>query len=695
MSRHARWAAFLAALVVCVGVLGWLRFRTPKIGRHSYRIGWMISPPFQVRGADGRPAGLSVDLVNEAARRRGITLQWLFWPDSSESALETKQVDLWPLITITPERLKSFHITEPYLQHEHCLLVRDDSAYQTVEDLAAGTVGITNVSIDLVHLRSILPHAIPVSYPDFGAAVEATCNGRNEAVFADRYTAIAGLLEIPECGDHTLRWIAVPQVRSQLGVGSTFEARAVADAIREEIGAMGREGRLAAIFGRWGFMAGQDVESVEALVNARRRETRLITATGLFAFLFGLTCWQTLRLMRERNRTRRVEAALHESQFRSMQAQKMESIGRLAGGIAHDFNNLLTVINGYADIVFKKLADTHPLRPSIDEIRQAGKQAAELTQQLLVFSRKNVIQPRPLSLNTLLQESENMFRRLLGEEIEFVTLLSAEPGMVMADRSQLQQVLMNLVINARDAMPNGGRLVIETAVESHEQNGGRPRDAADGPTILLTVSDTGSGMDEETKEHIFEPFFTTKGPGRGTGLGLATVYGIVQQSGGWISVQSERGRGSSFQIHLPCITGSAVEDPSADSAEPPRLGSETILVVEDQTEVRTFAVNALSAHGYRVLDASDGAQALELSGRHSGMIDLLLTDVVMPGMNGRELADRLKADRPNLSVLFTSGYTEDVIVKRGVMDSNIAFLPKPYTAGDLVARIREILHRDG
>src|SRR5215831_10259887 len=247
MSRNLRWAALLIPLLLCVGVLGWLRLRPAKISRQVYRIGWMISPPFQVRGAGGKPAGLSVDLINEAARRRGIDLQWHFWPGSSESALVEKQVDLWPLITITPERLKIFHITEPYLQHEHCLLVRGDSSYQKIEDLTTATVGIANASIDTVHLHSILPNARPFVHPVLRVAVEAVCSGRNDAVFADKYTAISAMLESPACGAHTLRWIGVPQIRSQLGVGSTFEARGAADAIREEISAMATEGRLAAI----------------------------------------------------------------------------------------------------------------------------------------------------------------------------------------------------------------------------------------------------------------------------------------------------------------------------------------------------------------------------------------------------------------------------------------------------------------
>jgi signal transduction histidine kinase len=655
----------------------------------------MISPPFQVRGEDGKAAGLSVDLVNEAARRRGIALQWVFWPESSESALDSKSVDLWSLITITPDRLKKFYISEPYLMHEHCLLVRNESRYRKTEDLAASTIGIANAAIDTLHLHSVLPSAKPFTRPLVRNVIEAVCAGRADAAFMDKYTAISALLEMQECGGSKLRWIGVPQVRSHLGVGSTFEARAAADALREEIGVMSQEGRLTTIFGQFGFMSGQGVESVEALLSARRRETRLIGATALFAFLFSLTCWQTVRLIRERNRTRQTQADLRESQERYLQAQKLEGIGRLAGGVAHDFNNLLTVINGYSDTVLGKLDVSDPLRPSIHEIRQAGERAAELTQQLLAFGRKQLTRPRPVNVNSVVQACENMFRRLLGEDIELTTRLSPALGLVLADRGQLQQVLLNLVVNAREAMPDGGRLAIETAAVQIDSQyaAGRPEVTFLGPAAVLKVSDTGHGMDEETKQHIFEPFFTTKGLAKGTGLGLATVYGIVKQSQGWIQVQSEIAKGTSFEVYLPQteVDDAADENRSSGGAIP--RGSETVLVVEDQAEVRAFAVSALTAHGYHVIDAADGMQALTLSESYVGPIHVLLTDVVLPGMNGRELADQIKSIRPEVAVVYTSGYTDDAIAHRGVLDVGAAFIPKPYTTDAVAAKVREALKR--
>jgi signal transduction histidine kinase/CheY-like chemotaxis protein len=672
----------LSGLVAAGAVVSWFYLRPPDFSGRTYRIGWMLSPPFQIRGEDGKASGISVDLVNQAARRRGIALEWVFWNESSESALVTKSVDLWPLITITPDRLKVLHISEPYLQHQHCLLVRDDSPYTSVEQFAKAKIGMANVSIDARNLRKVLPLASPVPHKTMSAVINDVCRRISDAAFMDRYTAIAALLSQTGCEGHALRWIPVPQIRSQLGVGSTFEAKDAADAIRAEIGDMAQEGKLAAVFGQWGFMSGEDVASVENLLDARRREARLVTIALVFALMFLLACWQTLRLFREKARSIGTQKALRESQERYLQAQKMESIGRLAGGVAHDFNNLLTVINGYSELVFDQLEERDPMRPQVDEIRRAGTHAAELTQQLLTFSRKQVSRPRKLNLNTVVGEAEKMLRRLLGEDVKLITTLDPALGLIMADPGHVHQMIMNLTVNARDAMPDGGMLVIETA---NEQSGA-------GPAVLLSVSDTGSGMDEETRKNIFEPFFTTKGT-KGTGLGLATVYGIVQQSQGRIEVSSELGKGSTFRISLPRVEG---EDQTSTptSSTPVRLcGTETVLVVEDQEEVRGFAVQSLSERGYCVLQAADGSQALAEAERHSGRIDVLLTDVVLPGMNGRQMAERLQTVRPGIKVIYTSGYARDLIADRGVLHDDVDYIPKPYTADQIAARVREAIDK--
>ena len=686
-------AIVLAGLLAAGAAIGRFYLRAPDFGHRIYRIGWFASPPFAVRGADGAPIGIAIDLVNQAARRRGIALQWILWKQSSEAALISKSVDLWPLITVTPARLKVLHISEPYLQNEHCLLVRDDKPYTRVEELATAKIGMANVAIDSVNLRKVLPSASPLPRTRIEDVVEDVCRGNSDGAFMDRFTAIAALLQQIDCSGHKLRWIPVPQVRSNLGVGSTFEFHTVADAIRQEIGVLAEEGKLARIFEQWGYMSGQDLASVESLLNARRREVRLISVTLIFALLLVLACWQTLRLTRERNRTRQTEAALLESQERYMQAQKLEGIGRLAGGVAHDFNNLLTVINGYSDLVYHQLPEPDPKRSQVDQIRKAGVRAAELTQQLLAFGRKQVGRPRPLNLNSVVEESEKMLRRLLCEDVELITRLDPSLGLVTADPVHVHQVLMNLVVNARDAMPNGGTLVIETANEPIDtRQASAQSEIRPGPAVRLSVSDTGMGMDEETRKNIFEPFYTTKG-NKGNGLGLATVYGIVRQNQGWIDVSSDVGKGSRFRIYLPRIEGTDEPAPAAPSVAVQLSGSETVLVVEDQEEVRSFVVKALASHGYRVLQAAEGNQALTLAERHSGAIDVLLTDVVLPGMNGRELADRFRIGRPGTKVIYTSGYTQDLIAHRGVLYDDISYIPKPYTADQIAAKVREAMRK--
>ncbi|MBI3098598.1 MAG: response regulator [Planctomycetes bacterium] len=374
------------------------------------------------------------------------------------------------------------------------------------------------------------------------------------------------------------------------------------------------------------------------------------------------------------------------------QSQKMEAIGQLAGGVAHDFNNLLTVILGHSDLLLRRLKEGDPAHRGTLEIRKAAVQAAALTQQLLAFSRRQVLQPRILDLNAVLSDMESMLRRLIAEDVDLVTILSPRLGRVMADPGQVQQVILNLAVNARDAMPRGGRLTLETSDAALDEEYARAHPGASpGEYVMLAVSDTGTGMDEATRARIFEPFFTTKEQGRGTGLGLATVYGVVKQTGGTIWVYSEPGKGSTFKIYLPRLLAEGDPGPAAPEASrvDPR-GSETVLLVEDSGPVRQFAREALVELGYRVIEAPDGAAAL-VRAESSGPIHLLLTDVVMPGMSGRELADRLVALRPGVRVLYTSGYTDRTIVSQGVLDPGMAFIQKPYTPDLLGRKIREVL----
>lgn len=373
------------------------------------------------------------------------------------------------------------------------------------------------------------------------------------------------------------------------------------------------------------------------------------------------------------------------------QSQKMDAIGRLAGGVAHDFNNLLTVINGYSELSMVGLDARDPLREKIGQILIAGKHAADLTQQLLAFSRKQVLQPKEVDLNQLVLDVEKMLRRLLREDIELVTALSPHEELVMADPGQLTQVLMNLAVNARDAMASGGHLLIETThLDLDEQYAKEHADVEPGAYVQLTMSDSGTGMDEMTRSRIFEPFFTSKKSGQGTGLGLATVYGIVKQAGGSIWVYSEPGKGTTFKIYLPRIKeGTPLAQAETGTAS--LAGIETILVVEDQEPLRKLVKEILEGYGYRVLTAANGGEALWEAERHAGPIQMMLTDVVMLGMTGRELADRLKPVRPGMKVLYMSGYTDNVVVHRGIVDLGVAYLQKPFSPDVLGAKVREVL----
>jgi PAS domain S-box-containing protein len=380
-----------------------------------------------------------------------------------------------------------------------------------------------------------------------------------------------------------------------------------------------------------------------------------------------------------------------ESELR--QAQKLEGIGQLAGGIAHDFNNLLTVITGRSHLVLAQLPADHAVRRHIDLIQTTAERAAALTRQLLAFSRKQVLEPKVLDVNAVVTGLAPMLRRLIGENLEFAVVPAPELGPVKADPSQLEQVILNLAVNARDAMPQGGTLTIETAnVELDETYTRRHPGANAGRFVMLAVSDTGHGMDAAIKARIFEPFFTTKDPGKGTGLGLATVFGIVKQSGGSIGVYSEPGHGTTFKVYLPRVD-EAIDQTATGAAPTLARGSETILLVEDDDEVRALARETLDGHGYAVIPAAAPAEALQLAGSHSGPIHLLVTDVVLPQLSGRGLAERLAPEHRDLRVLYMSGYTDDAIVRHGMLEEGTAFLQKPFTPFTLLWKVREVLDR--
>ena len=394
------------------------------------------------------------------------------------------------------------------------------------------------------------------------------------------------------------------------------------------------------------------------------------------------------------------EEALRQTEEQLRQAQKMDAVGKLAGGIAHDFNNLLMVIRGDSDLILRRLSPEHPLRTNAEGIREAADQAATLTRQLLAFSRKQVLAPTVLDINRVVSGLNKMLDRLIGETIELVTVTAPNLGSVRADPGQIEQMLLNLAVNARDAMPDGGRLTIQTANRTVDEDEAARTGVKPGAYVLIEVTDTGVGIDAAMKAHLFEPFFTTKDQGKGTGLGLSTVYGIVNQSGGHIRVDSEPGRGTAFSVFLPRVEALPIDDARTAAYEGDTGGTEallhrarreTILLVEDAERVRAVVREILEMQGYEVIEARHGADALKLSGLEPGPIHLMVTDVVMPEMSGRELAQRLGPLRPTMKVLYISGYTDDAIVRHGVLDAGMAFLSKPFTPDALTAKVREIL----
>jgi signal transduction histidine kinase/CheY-like chemotaxis protein len=406
----------------------------------------------------------------------------------------------------------------------------------------------------------------------------------------------------------------------------------------------------------------------------------------------GIANARLLRATREALAERQnAETALRKTEEQLRHSQKMEAIGRLAGSVAHDFNNLLSVILGHASFMLDDLKHLDPLRDEAVAIMKAGERAADLTRQLLAFSRQQVLAPRVMDLNTLLKDSERMLRRLLGADIDLVVRYGRNLGKVRVDASQIDQVVMNLAVNARDAMPNGGKLTIETQdVTLDESYASEHFDVTTGPHVMLAVSDTGVGMDKETQGRIFEPFFTTKEKGKGTGLGLSTLFGIVKQSGGNIWVYSEPGKGSTFRIYFP-KAADVEEQPPEVKALATLTGSETILLAEDQDDVRRVASEILRRYGYHVLEARNAGEALLSCERHPLPIHLLITDIVMPQVNGRELALRLLTIRPQLKVLYMSGYTDNSIVHHGILDPGVAYVQKPLLPESFARRVREVL----
>jgi signal transduction histidine kinase len=399
-----------------------------------------------------------------------------------------------------------------------------------------------------------------------------------------------------------------------------------------------------------------------------------------------------LREAQTRAAKKAAEIALRQSEDQLRQAQKLEAVARLAAGVAHDFNNILTAISGHSEMLLRQLEAGDPKKKNAEQIEKCASMAATLTRQLLTFSRKQAIEPRVLKLNEVVRNVQKMLRRLIGEDIEFCATLDPGDGHIKADAGQIEQVIMNLTVNARDAMPNGGKVQVSTSNVALDERAAKARSGLSaGQYVMLAVADTGTGMTEEVKTHIFEPFFTTKPLGKGTGLGLATCFGIVKQSAGHIEVETQLGKGTTFKIYFPRVLD-PVEMPLVATAEPEAAGgSETVLVAEDEAVVRELAVAVLRERGYRVIEACNGAEGLRLAQERQEKIDLVVTDVVMPTMGGKEMADAVRELYPETRVLFTSGYSDEVIGRHGILRKGVEFVQKPYQSVTLARRVRELL----
>ena len=915
-------------LVLALGVYMGSNHPWRHIENRVYRIGWQQDPPFQQKAEDGSPTGLAIELVRAAARRRRIRLEWVWSPGSSEAALRNRQVDLWPLITITPERKRIIHISEPYLQHDNDLLVHGGTAYSRAQDLSAAAISYYELPINQQLLRGVFPGARLVAKASLKDAIADVCARRTDAAFLDEFTVVAVLLGGLSCSSQPLRMIPLPMLRTTLGVGSTPEAGAVADEIRSGIDDSVKDGDFARILMSRETLSPRDMDYLSALLDAQRRERWLIITLGVVASLLAVTIFGTDRIRRQRNRIKTTEGALRHSEqklrllannlsemvlaydmerrlifanpaverltgysvtelqrekflcwvhpddrsrmlgywdklfeggayydeeyrlvtkdgqikwatatwgpilddgghqigvqgsereiterklaeerlrqlaenldqvfwmldigtnkmlyvspafekvwgrspgalyqdrgwlletvypedhdrfaaflakitsgpaeeyYRIVrpdgtvrwiharafvvrnpegkpyrvagimedittqreleeqlsQANKMEAVGRLAGGVAHDFNNLLTVIGGYSRMLLESTYIGDPRRDKLEQILNATSCAGILTKQLLAFSRRQVLQPSVVNVNHLLTNTKAMLGRIIGEHITIETVLDPNLALIKADPHQLEQLVMNLAANARDAMPNGGTFRIETGMA----DAASPKTGShDGPerAVRLCISDTGCGMDEQIRERAFEPFFTTKGVGKGTGLGLSTVYGIVQQNQGTIHVSSAPGQGTVFELHFPAVTQGEAREVAPSKPRLKPEATETILLAEDEPAVRGLVRETLQQLGYTVLEATDGYDALKLAEENKTEIHLLMTDVIMPLMNGHELATRLEAIRPGMKVLYMSGYTADVLAFHGI-GREIDFIEKPFSRTDLAEKLEKVL----
>jgi len=812
--RLRRFRLLLGAVALIAGATGFWMYQRSQDSKRIYRIGYVEAPPFMTRLPNGDVGGFALDAVNEAARRAGIRLQWIHCGQDGVNAVQSGQVDLWPLAVDWPGRRGDTYFTDPWLQTElHVLMRRGESLpgpYFT------GSLGLKNSPVFIRQMHECFPASTSVFVVDYQEGIRALLDKQISGLLYTTWDS-EPIEELLQNLDRTngLRSVTVPGRTLQHVLVSSRAERQVAERLRQTLDGMARDGTLAAALLRhsWGGIA--MLQTTYQLLAARQRARWLgWVSTSLLAGLLSMVIlvwilhrtrvrvlaseaarsellerytlaaratndviwdwnphagslvwseglkalsgfdpsevppdihWRMARIHPEdRNQVtgslqkildaqdprwsaeyrfllkdgsaafvvdrahviydadgkplRMIGAITDLTPRRHLEtqlqlAQKMEAVGRLAGGVAHDFNNLLTVLRGYTDLLLDNMTEDSPQRRHASQISRVVDRASELVHQLLAFGRPQIIEPRIIDLNALLNEIEPLTRRLVGEDIELSLHLSTSACTVRADPGQLHQVIMNLVVNSRDAMPEGGRLILETAmVDIDEAQAGIHPGLSPGSHALLAITDTGIGISNEVLERIFEPFFTTKEQGKGTGLGLSTAYGIIHHCKGYISVYSEPGLGTTFKIYLPLMQGAEATSPEPLPAQALRpSGNEHILVAEDQEDVRVLTVKILELQGYRVSTANTSEGVLSLAENTPEPYDLLLTDVIMPGLNGKELAQHIQARWPDIKVLFMSGYSEDLIAHRGILNPDIAFLPKPFTREALLQKIREAL----
>jgi len=815
LSKRKQILSWLIPVSLALGFFAIYWVAKPLRPVRPLRVGVRHSPPYYFAEANRSPSGLGVDVINEAARRLNFPITWIVIQtgESSETALQQGKIDIWPALTVTPERKTDLYLTEPWLQSNYFLLSLHEKGIESLADLKGKPVSFIQSSFQIRLSAKYLPHARLIRVNTAEEALQAVCGGQADAAFLEARAGQALLLKRPAgCESSAIRFAAVEGATLLVAVASPKAFEREAGELRAEIGRMAQDGTLDSIVARWSFITIKETLGIYTLQESRQRTRWSIYGIVILLVALQVCLWQIYRARIARRVAEEASKALrsseeryrslvenandivythdldgimtslnrageiligysrhemlgkniigilapeHEESFREAlrrgkagemhfpleleiigrdgrrltmeinarlirqgnepvsvqgiarnvtdrrhledqlrQAQKMEAVGKLAGGVAHDFNNLLTVIIGYTELLQSRLAADDQENRMIHEIRKAAEQAASLTAQLLAFGRRQRLLPRVLDLNAVVSATQKMLVRIIGEQINLVTQLDPGIGPVKADPSQIQQVIMNLSVNARDAMPRGGALNISTTHQrfkrGHSHNGVA---ITPGDYVVLSVSDTGHGMDKQTQERIFEPFFTTKEMGKGTGLGLSTVYGIVKQSGGYVWVNSEPDKGTIFSIYLP-QTDEPLPVQKAEIGVATAPGSGTVLLVEDEETVRDMARTCLELSGYSVIEAADGVEALRIVKLQKVSIDLLLTDVVMPFMTGPELAEQVTAICPKIKVLFMSGYSDRDLGEGTIAPSFANFLQKPFTPRALSAKLSELIQRN-